>query len=480
MAKIEGALGIVALLVLGCSSGGSQTPGMGDLGMPPVTPDDLGGAAADLRQTPSDLLPAPDLRPPLDPASCPVGVSDGCCPLLRGGGSDPDCPKLDCAKLSQTAPVSLDPAGLGSGRGGSGQVAMAWTGTELALAWTYLTNDFTPVAKVLFERRNSAGDLIYGPVQREIPAGAAPATAGPTALAYEPTRKKYVFVHTATGLRYAVMGIDPTGSVTWGSSTGELCNAIWMGVDAYSTGAGWVIGQQNMTCAGSTYQPRIDQFDYDGMGQKTWWMGDGMHPTSTLNGAFAYNPASNQLLTIYSRWSEATLGARFLDLAKGTLLAGFTMRSGTPGYPFEHLGVVFDGKRYGVLFENRPSYSSFYQSFQIYDPAMGLVGSPLQFAGPRYILSPSMLWTGDGFLVAMMTFVGPDTPIGDLNKFTSMVYSFSPDGQLRESFAVDSGPAVYPKLMWAGGRVALTWVRVPATPGGGADTEHFLRYLSCP
>lgn len=470
---------MVALILLGCSSGGSQGPGPVDLGMPAV--EDLSGPVEvrDLARA-ADLATAPDLRTPPDPATCPMGAADGCCPLLRNGGRDPDCPSLDCAKLSQSAPVALDPAGLGSGRGGSGQVAMAWTGTQLALAWTYLTNDFTPVAKVLFERRNYAGDIVFGPTQNEIPSGAGPATSGPTALAYEPARKSYALVHTATALRYAVMGLENNGTASWGVSTGELCNAIWMGLDAYSTGAQWAIGQANMTCAGSTYQPRIDTIDYSGTLQRTWMMGDGMNPQETLNSAWAYDPGHNQLLTIYSRWTEATVGGRLLDLGKGMPLAGTTLRTGTPGYPFEHLAVAFDGSRYGVMWENRPSYSSFYQSFQIYDPVSGWQGSPIQFAGPKYVLPPSMLWTGDGFLIAMMTFDGPDTPISDLNKFTSMVYSFDRDGKLRESFAVDSGPSVYPKLMWAGGRVALTWVRVPATPGGGADTEHYLRYLSCP
>jgi hypothetical protein len=431
------------------------------------------GAPADAAPRRRDLA-HPDLRAPPDPATCPVGARDGCCPLLRNGGSDPDCPRLDCAHLTQGAPIALD-APLSPSRSGAGQVGMAWTGRELALAWTWAGNpgDY----QVVFERRGSTGDVSYGPQQNPIPAAATPVVHGPTALAYEPARRAYVLSHTASAQRYAAIALSESGQTQWGMGLGVLCNALWLSVDAFSSGAQWIIGQQNMTCAGSTYWPRVDSVDYDGKNASSWALGDGKQPTQTLHGMFAYEPAANRLLSIYSRWTEATLGARYLNLSTGSLETGTDLRAGPPGSPFQHLGLAFDGARYGVVFETRPSYAAFNQYFQIYDPASGWVGAALQFAGPRAILPPSVVWTGDGFLVAMMSFDGPDTPLSDLTQFTANVYSFTPEGKLRESFPVDSGPALYPKLAWAGGRVALSWVRVG---DGGGTTEHYLRYLSCP
>src|SRR5439155_25315 len=102
------------------------------------------------------------------------------------------------------------------------------------------------------------GSLLDGPVESAVPAAAAPVIHGPTALGYEPSHKSYALVHTPTQLHYAAIGLDAHGAAQWGAGLGELCNAIWMFVDAFSNGSQWIIGQQNMTCAGSTYTPRVD------------------------------------------------------------------------------------------------------------------------------------------------------------------------------------------------------------------------------
>lgn len=463
------ALALALLAGPACTSRGGLPPGEAppDAAAPEDAAPGTDGAGA------QDLRPVADLSLP-DPATCPVGVRDGCCPLLRHGGSDPDCPSLACGKLSQSAPVALDPPPIGAGRDGAGEVAMAWTGRELALAWTYSTA--MSEYRLLFQRRGPGGDLSAGPVDSALPGAASPAIPGPTALAYSPAQRRFAFAHTPTLLRYAAAGLDEGGAPQWGLGLGELCNALWVHVDAFDTPAGWVIGQQNLTCAGSTYQPRADLLDAAGKIVSTWMLGDGDRPQLTLNAVFAYEPANKRLLTVFSRNYEDTLGGRYLDLAPVRPQAGWTLRPGMAGYPYERIGLAFDGQRYGVLTEERPAYSTFYQFFQIYDPAMkSWVGERLRFAGPRAILTPRVIWTGDGYLVAAMSFEGPNTPLGELGKFTSTVYSFDKDGALRESFPVETGAAVYPNLAWAGGRVALSWVRVE----GGA-TAHYLRYLSCP
>jgi hypothetical protein len=56
------------------------------------------------------------------------------------------------------------------------------------------------------------------------------------------------------------------------------------------------------------------------------------------------------------------------------------------------------------------------------------------------------------------------------------LYHFAPDGTLREHLAPEPIPSLHPTLAWAGGRIALTYVRV----GLGQPEEHVLRYLDCP
>lgn len=462
-------LSLVFLLALwGCSRGAGLPLDPGPLADGGSSAADLFGAALDLRGG-ADLSSRAD-----DPALCPVGAADGCCPLLRNGGSDPDCPSLACAKLSQSAPLRLDPPEQALGNERTGQVGMAWTGSALALAWTY-----SPEAgkyQVTFERRDRDGALQAGPVVNDIPGSPRTAVSGPTALAYDPQQRAFALVHTATLVSYAALGLSEGGGAAWTVGLGELCNSLWIGVDAFSTSAGWLLAQQNMTCAGSTWEPRVDRVGFDGARQKTWLFGDGGRPQLTPHGVFALDPAKNQLLTIYGRSYEYTLGARVLDLTTGTIAAGQDLLPRATS-PYEHQGLAFDGKRYGVLWQTRVSISEFRQWFQIYDPQAGWVGSAVAFAGPRYMMPPSLIWTGDGFMAAMMTVDGETTPLTEPTKLTAQLYSFSPTGQLRETFAVDSGPAAYPKLVWAGGKVALSWVRVISNVD---RNQQWLRYLSCP
>ena len=89
--------------VLGACSKGGKDDGIDD------APARDGGAVRD-----SGVLPVPpgDLAGSRDPALCPVGAADGCCPLLRYGGTDPDCPSLGCSALVRSTPIQLDAAAI--------------------------------------------------------------------------------------------------------------------------------------------------------------------------------------------------------------------------------------------------------------------------------------------------------------------------------------------------------------------------------
>jgi hypothetical protein len=200
---------------------------------------DQGGSPLDMKPASSDLST-------LDPASCTVGAADGCCPLLRTGGSDPDCPKLGCAKLDRGTPILLDDAAMGVGLRGAGGVGLSWTGRELALAWTYVSADAKQY-KIVFERRGGDGMLSYGLVSYEIPAGSTPPDIGPSSLYYEPARRSYLLGYTGPG--YGAIALDGAGMPQWAGAVGAQ-HCSWPHIDVFSSGSRWLIGQDHSTCSG--------------------------------------------------------------------------------------------------------------------------------------------------------------------------------------------------------------------------------------
>ncbi len=431
---------------------GSQLP---DASLP-----DLGAA---------DLADRWDLAVQPDPLQCPVGVADGCCPSPRYGGSDPDCPSLACMKLDRTTPIELD-APIDS----AGQVAMTWLGRELALAWTESENGPSgPKGFVVFQRRGPDGALTYGSMRREAPTGIVTLFAGPTALDYHPGQKKFVMAVTPYASRYGAIGMDRDGVPLWHTFLGSLCNTLPMASDVYIAGDEAIVAQQNYTCAGSTQEPRVDFLGLDGKARPEVMLGDGARPGNTGHAVYSYDPAGRRLFAVYDRGYEATVQGRYVDLTTKMAQPSFELLPHSSAPNYERLGLAFDGKRHGILVERRVSYAGYTQSFGIYESGTGWVGTATPLSSAGAIFTPSVIWTGQGYLVATTRFQGPNWP-SELDKYSVEVFSLAADGSLREIVAIP-GAAIFPRLLWAGGRVALSWVRVR----DGKHT-HMLQYLSCP
>lgn len=62
-------------------------------------------------------------------------------------------------------------------------------------------------------------------------------------------------------------------------------------------------------------------------------------------------------------------------------------------------------------------------------------------------------------------------------QFVTRVSSLASDATLRQTFRLDDQPAFLVNAIWAGGRVAVTWVTWVTTDG--SRERHFLRWLSC-
>ena len=213
---------------------------------------------------------------------------------------------------------------------------------------------------------------------------------------------------------------------------------------------------QQQGCS-SSMQPRADFLQPGGASAASVLLGDGMRPSQSSSGVFAFDAKQRRLLAVYQREYEKTLMGRYVDAATHKAQAAFELAPAATSPARTELGLGFDGQRYGVLIETRQGTSSFAQHFQLYAPPGGWVGQQAQLGSPRAVLPPSVIWTGSGYLVAAMTFDGPSLPI-DPSRFTARLWSLTADGTLRELFDVDRMPALYPTLVWAGGRVALAWV----------------------
>jgi hypothetical protein len=438
-----------------------------------------------------DASAATDGRPSdaPDPSTCPVGVADGCCPPLVGGGSDPDCPSLACPSFTRSDAIPLDDAALlAAGEtyndDGQGQVALAWTGTDLVLVWNLLVVPYPTesTADLVVERRGPDGAITLAPLRTLDPGLSGPPLAGVTALGYEPQAKLLLYANTPYYGNYKVTALDLAGTTSWHSRLGSLCNTLDASVHVHAGHGKLLVVDADMTCAGSTYQPNVNIFGTDGAEPLNPTVADGGHPEVSFGTSSAYDPASDRLMVTWNRISEQNIRGRFVDVATASAEPGVNL-SGASTYGYGVTGVVFDGASYGVLIDANPPCTACNgastQTFQRWSPTAGYLGTATPMTiDYRTIMPPSLVWTGDGYVVTAMTYLRPTSssapPIDDHSQFTSHVWSFAPDGTLREDFDLDASPAIYPQAVWAGGRIAISYVRVV-----NHVERHYLRYLSC-
>jgi hypothetical protein len=460
----------LVLFIVACGhrdGGGGVNPDAGDAADGALGGPDAGGGDA----------AAPD------PATCPIGPLDGCCPLLKTGGSDPDCPSLACPTLRRGDPILLEDL-VGGARGGEwkGATGIAWTGHELALARTDWDMDGT-TRSIVFERRGADGTQTFGPIRVAETASGVPGYPAQAALAYEPTSGIFVYANS-TQPGYDAVGLDASGTRLFNTDTAfQHCNWNAGGwVDVMPAGGQLLLLGSRYTCAGSTQTPRITEISTTGQRGRMLDLGDGDRPLNSWYPSATCDLGCAHPSFVWQRSYEGTLRFRRLDATSFVPETGADLASGLFTTGYNGTAIASDGVRMFILHVTGGlSSNGTGLRFQLYQPGMGWIGSPYVSSSTSVPNMLHMLWTGDGWLVAVTAFVpmfGENyAPIGNPERYSVRLYHFAADGAFRESFDLDSSPSIHPYLAWAGGRIAITWVR----PGvSGAEPRRYLRYLDCP
>ncbi len=417
---------------------------------------------------------------PINPAQCPIGPLDGCCPLLANGGSDPDCPSLSCDAFTVSQPIVLEEL---DDRNSEGAVGLAWTGDELVLARTRTAGTFQANDRrqeIVLERRNWDGALIaehhiddpFGHGGLGMPAAAA-------SLAYEPVSNRLLFAQSERG-RVMIAGLGRTGTVHWTDGGHDHCNGIDATVKAMAGGGRMLVSGHHYTCSGSTgpYYPYLTLYQPDGTVKFDHSVSDTMNGNGLDVGA-ACDRDCNRVLSVYyaregrmrARTLEpATLSPTMTPTAAGGWLSGDVSFGGV-----DHTAVASNGSEwfafYGVVLSS--TGSTRLESPIWNGTAVIATGTPL---GGQRALPPTAIWTGDGWLVAAATFSLSTTWAfpQDTTEYDVVLWHYAPDGTFREQKVLAS-EAYQPRLTWAGGRIAVTYIKVLA-----GREERRLVYLDCP
>ncbi len=427
--------------------------------------------------------------PTLNPETCPVGPSDGCCPAaIRFGGTDPDCASLACSSFTKGAPIPLDVVE----DGWQGEASAVWSGKELVIAWA--KNElspplgFRPQAELVVQKRDATGNVTL-PNRTTNIGQVTSVQPGPTAVELASNGELYFGFAVAPSQQYVGARIATNGDTSWFTYLGSLCNWGGMGLAVLPVSATDVVfAQRDYTCAGATYRPRATWLGAtNGVREPSWLkeeLGDGDRPGITAGAGFAFDPSSQRIFVAYGRDYESDARARFIELGSKTVSAS-TSLAGSTDFPRFSFSVAFDGQNYGVLVDQE--YGINYSAkvwFRRYSPTAGWLGAPITIAdyqrNTMYRDTPQLIWTGAGFVVTMPVVESwtPNTH-PERKAYRSDVVSLAPDGTVRESFTLDSEPALHTKLAWAGDRIAITWVRAGMN-GTNQTSQHFLRYLDCP
>jgi hypothetical protein len=407
----------------------------------------------------------PDSGAP-DPATCPVGLADGCCPVgVMYGGMDPDCPSLACTTLHHGDPIPLDDLSQNTGTSG---VGMAWTGRELALAWVTLTGD--RMNTIMFETRDATGALLGQQATIGAAANGLSVSLDGVELGFHPETHDYLLVGddamTRHGLRLAA-----DGSVTSDPSLlGATCNGITERHRIYPSPGRFTVAQAHNGCSGGDPKyPRVDLVGFDGKVIST-----APNPGNGYDTGMAYDAVNDRVMFTY-------YNSGFLATRSFTPPATWSAEKPLLMTDMDESEAAFDGTNLGIV------YGRYYfdgvgvatdPKFIIMPPSQSLVGSTDISPGTMELqIPPRLLWTGDGWLAIVTVYPSNGLGLPDSFKdFTSWVYSLAPDGTLRESFQLGGAGVFAVNATVADGKIAIAWLSTT----DGFSTQHFLAWLDCP
>jgi hypothetical protein len=418
-----------------------------------------------------------NVEPGAPDASIPVvPTPDGAIVDSSDGGQEPDAPTLGCTNLggSGTA-IPLEPDWQTPQLNGIG---MAWTGGELVLAWSDARDGATQgthIRTLRYQRRDATGVLSFGPVVNDDAPIDMYGAHGQSELGFDPASRTVLFVGDVDYNRYAEL-LDASGTPARTTVVlGNVCNPIMSRAQVYPTGTGFVVAQGEYSCSAADRQDaRVDLVGLDGNR-----VGPGALSDTSYYHGMTWDPAGKRILftaansLIDVRWYLTSTG-KFT--APATLFESDSWDSAV-AYDGAHFGIAW-----GLFHADDHTGTAMTPTFDLWSIPDG--AAPVQLNrttlltdGGLLQVPPRVIWTGDGWLVFSSVYPAyhseglPDR----FDQFVTWVSSLAPDGTLRETFQLDTHPAYLVNAIWAGGRIAVTWV---AADGAGHE-RHYLRYLSC-
>ncbi len=408
----------------------------------------------------------------LDPATCPVGELDDCCPRLTQGGTDPDCPSLGCTlELGTPIPLTDETTGRKSGTG------LAWTGQELVLARL----DYRPIQTssgsqyqdydILIERRDADGNLVADPVRHEeVDASSSPY--GPGAIAFEPESRSLLYAYQEAGYS-SLFNFDEQGQKRWGyRSVITACTDRTARITPFAAPGRFVVGADHYTCdfPGDRHS-EVQAYTPDGVVLEPLPLNGRELTSQAYNGAYACNGDCSQVLSYYS--NSARVYAKPYDL-DDDLVGSEVFASGPLYGGVNGTAIAFDGARYFVLSNDYTGQDTSQARFRFFDPDTNSFGSyttteRIDMEG----FTGTMVWTGDGFLAAMALYDLDHVTLAPRNSTRIHIWHLAPDGSLRQSFDLEEEQGLLPELAVLPGKIAITWVRTTA------GEQRYLSFFTC-
>ncbi len=413
-----------------------------------------------------DATDAP--KPQVDPAHCPIGPADGCCPLLANGGTDVDCRDFDCAlPVASTVidlPLEDDPTRW------KGATGIAWTGRELMLAHTRTTPGSPSYGReIVVERRDPAGVLIAD--RRTVEPSAVPRSIpGNAALAFDPTSTNLLYAYTGI-YQSNVIGLSREGEVLWGAAAAGACGPNTP-IVAFGGRNRVLFAGANGACTTNGNYPYLASYE-PSSGTRHFGLATSTDPFFD----YSYDVAATCGLdcdTVQLQWDQQG------EVRTRTIVPGFAPMSPML-QPVRAMAPELDGVDFTTAASNgnetlsvigyRATNASTRIRVQRWSGS-AWIGEAETFGGPRVWL-PTTVWTGDGWLMAGSTFAGDGPYADNHDEFSIELWHFDAEGKLRRHWVFE--PHAYlPKLAWAGGRVAMTFVRAPDATS--PETRHLVLF----
>jgi hypothetical protein len=379
----------------------------------------------------------------------------------------------------------------------AGQAALAWDGRTLFVAWDRnhdLTNSVTEVTEMVLQRYAFDAGLISqdGPWALDVDTSGA----GTTGLALDATNQALFFgwsglLHSSRSGRAARVELD--GGITWLATLDTYCWRLLHGgrPQFLQVNGDVIIGYGMYNCAGSAFSSETFWLDANtglrlpNVSSQVTLAQDGMRPDLIRGeGGFAREPSTGLLYQVYGRWYENDLRMRAIDTASPNPMASNPVGLGS-NVNAEPV-AAFNGPVLAIA-ATEESPEPPLLTIRVGAPDAGTLSQRKTItphADKDFLVAPVLVAAGSGFalldtFVPSTYFVSGSYP--QEHHFITTLYHLDAAGNVVESMPLDTGGALYPAMIWAGGRLAITWVHSePINMGLASSYQRFLRWVDCP